>query len=45
MKTGIGLKRRVLGLIPTVSMMDADVDEDSDDSVHAVDSDCPTDLL
>jgi hypothetical protein len=45
MKAGIGLKRRVLGLIPTVSMMDADVDDDSDDSVHAVDSDCPTDLL
>ena len=45
MKAGIRLKRRVLGLIPTVSMMDADVDDDSDDSVHAVDSDCPTDLL
>jgi len=45
MKTGIGLKRRVLGLVPTVSMMDADVDDDSDDSVHAVDRDCPTDLL
>jgi hypothetical protein len=45
MKAGIGFKRQVIGLIPTVSMMDADVDNDSDDSEHAVDSDCPTDLL
>jgi hypothetical protein len=45
MKAGIEFKRQVLGLIPSVSMMDADVDNYSDDSEHAVDSDCPTDLL
>ncbi|KAL3763187.1 hypothetical protein ACHAW5_005084 [Stephanodiscus triporus] len=45
MKAGVGFRRQVIGLIPTVSMMDADVDNDSDDSEQAVDSDCPTDLL
>ncbi|KAL9189016.1 hypothetical protein ACHAXT_011506 [Thalassiosira profunda] len=40
------LKRRVLGLIPSVSMMDADDDEDSDGSrENAEESDCPTDIL
>eukprot|EP00578_Thalassiosira_sp_NH16_P026443 CAMPEP_0181083006 /NCGR_PEP_ID=MMETSP1071-20121207/3927_1 /TAXON_ID=35127 /ORGANISM="Thalassiosira sp., Strain NH16" /LENGTH=940 /DNA_ID=CAMNT_0023164635 /DNA_START=137 /DNA_END=2959 /DNA_ORIENTATION=- len=41
------LKRRVLGLIPTVSMMDQDEDDEDDDedSVDAAETDCPTDLL
>eukprot|EP00579_Thalassiosira_antarctica_P011825 CAMPEP_0201922032 /NCGR_PEP_ID=MMETSP0903-20130614/10196_1 /ASSEMBLY_ACC=CAM_ASM_000552 /TAXON_ID=420261 /ORGANISM="Thalassiosira antarctica, Strain CCMP982" /LENGTH=937 /DNA_ID=CAMNT_0048459105 /DNA_START=151 /DNA_END=2964 /DNA_ORIENTATION=- len=45
MKAGAGLKRRVLGLIPSVSMMDEDEEEDSDDSEEGVENDCPTDLL
>jgi len=45
-KAGARLKRRVLGLIPSVSMMDEDEDdEDSDDSENVVENDCPTDLL
>lgn len=45
-KAGARLKRRVLGLIPSVSMMDEDEDdEDSDDSENVVENECPTDLL
>jgi len=52
-----GLKRRVLGLIPSVSVMDddededddddedEDEDEDSDDSETEAENDCPTDML
>ena len=42
------LKRQVLGLIPTVSMMDEEEDEeeDSDDSEEIVEKDeCPSDIL
>ena len=49
MKAGSGLKRRVMGLIPSVSMMDNDEEEeegdDSEDSENEAETDCPRDLL
>lgn len=41
------LKRRVLGLIPSVSMMDDDDEDDSseDSEENEMENDCPTDLL
>ncbi|KAL7551997.1 hypothetical protein ACHAWF_015211 [Thalassiosira exigua] len=44
MKAGGGLKRRVLGLIPTVSMMDDEEEDDSDESIDNV-GESPTDIL
>jgi len=49
-KAGSRLKRRVLGMMPAVSIMDDDFDDDDDDDdledVEDGDSeDCPTDLL